>query len=160
MKKLITILLMGLFIVTGASARIKYTKDAEKLPEAAVDMLDKYFPDASILTIKINKKVLKPATYTVVLKDASKITFNSQGKWKEVNCNLKTVPDKLIGAGIRRYLEKNYPGRRVVKINSSTTNTIVRLFKGPSLEFNKLGAFKGIVDESKAKAADDGDDDD
>ncbi len=159
MKKLITILLMGLFIVTGASARIKYTKDAEQLPEAAVDMLDKYFPDASILTIKINKKLLKPASYTVVLKDASKITFNSQGRWKEVNCNLKAVPDKLIGSGIRRYLEKNYPNRRVVKITSSTTATVVKIYKGPSLEFNKLGAFKGIVDESKA-TADDNDDDD
>lgn len=145
MKRLILILTMVVGIVCQSYAFIdSYTINREKLPEEAREMLDEYFPKAKIGMIKVDRHLLKKTDYDVRLVNGTTIEFSNKGKWKSVNCKNREVPEGLVMKPIRRYVDKNFSGLKIVKIRKKAAGYEIGLSDGVELKFNLLGSFTGV----------------
>ena len=121
-----------------------YDIDRSKLPQAAQEMLNEYFPKAKIAMIKIDRGFLKKTDYDVKLTNGTKIEFNSNGKWKSVDCKMRAVPNGLVMKPIRNYVEKNFPDVKITKIEKTSRGYEIELSDDVEVKFDHLGTFKGI----------------
>lgn len=145
MKKLLLMLLLLLGGAGVASAFVdSYVIDRENLPEAARQMLSEYFPKAKVSLIKVDRHLLKKTDYDVKLVNGTKIEFNNAGKWKSVDCKTRAVPEGLISKPIRKYVDKNFPGVKIVKIEKKNWGSEIELSDGVELKFDLLGSFKSM----------------
>ena len=146
MKKILVLFLL-LMVGAGMSYALpfdKYTINRSELPQEAQEMLDTYFPKAKIGMIKIDKHLLKKPDYEVRLTNGTTIEFSNKGKWREVDCKTREVPQGLISKPIRNYVSKNFPDVKIVKIEKKSSGYIVELSDDVELKFDLLGIFKGV----------------
>ena len=123
----------------------KYTINRDQLPEAAQEMLDTYFPKAKVGMIKIDKHLLKKTDYDVKLVNGTKIEFSNAGKWTSVDCGSRAVPADLVPKTIKKYIDKNFDGVKIVKIKKTSLAYEIGLSDGVLLKFNLLGQFKEVM---------------
>lgn len=146
MKKFIILMVM---LITGVLSSYavfdKYTINREELPEAAQEMLSKYFPKAKIGMIKVDKHLLKKTDYDVKLVNGTKIEFNNSGKWTSVNCGTRALPDDLVPKTITKYISKNFDDVKTVSIKKTSSHYEIGLSDGVLLKFNLLGQYKGVI---------------
>lgn len=142
MKKIVFTLLL-VVVGLGVARADKYTIDRSQLPEAAQQMLTEHFPKAKVSMIKVDKHLLKKTDYDVKLVNGTKIEFNNAGKWTSVDCKTREVPQGLILKPIQRYVKKNFPDVKIVKIEKDFKGFEVDLSDGVELKFDRLGTFKG-----------------
>ena len=76
-------------------------------------------------------------SYDVVLQNGTKVEFDQKGKVTEIECKQGAVPAYFIPQAIKNYLNKNYPGQSVKKIEFKTKEYEVELTNGVDLTFNK-----------------------
>lgn len=144
--KFLVVLLALILSVSSAHAFIdSYVISRDKLPEAAQEMLEEYFPKAKVSLIKIDRHLLKKADYDVRLTNGTTIRFNNKGKWKSVDCGRRTVPENLVPKKIRTYVANNYPEVTIVSISAGGSAYEIGLSDQLRLKFNLLGQFKGVV---------------
>lgn len=136
------VLVFAATIGTTASAGDTYTLDRNDLPEEAREFLTQHFPKAKVGMIKVDKHLLKKTDYDVKLTNGTKIEFNNSGAWTEVDCKTKAVPEALVIKPIRRYVDKNFKGLAIVKIEKKATSFEIELSDGVDLKFDRLGNFK------------------
>ncbi len=147
MKKFLLILLL-LVACAGTSSAFpfdKYTLDRKDLPEAAREMLDKYFPKAKIGMIKVDRHFLKKTDYDVRMVNGTTIEFKNLGKWSSVDCKNREVPEELIPGAIKRYVKKNFSELKINMIKKKSSGYEIRLSDDVELKFDLLGTFKGAV---------------
>lgn len=143
MKKLIMALMLLLIGGGVASAFVdSYVIDRSKLPKEAQQMLSEHFPKAKISSIKIDRHLLKKTDYDVKLTNGTKVEFSNAGKWKSVDCKNRAVPEALVTKAIRKYVDKNHSGQKIVKIEKKASGHEIRLSDGTELKFNLLGQVK------------------
>lgn len=142
MRKIVFTLLL-VVVGLGVARADKYTIDRSQLPEAAQQMLTEHFPKAKVSMIKVDKHLLKKTDYDVKLVNGTKIEFNNAGKWTSVDCKTREVPQGLILKPIQRYVKKNFPDVKIVKIEKDFKGFEVDLSDGVELKFDRLGTFKG-----------------
>lgn len=148
--KFLAVLLALILSVTSAHAFIdSYVISRDKLPEAAQQMLEEYFPKAKVSLIKIDRHLLKKADYDVRLTNGTTIRFNNKGKWKSVDCARRTVPANLVPKKIRTYVANNYPEVTIVNISTGASGYEIGLSDQLKLKFNLLGQFKSVVMENE-----------
>ncbi len=117
---------------------------SEKLPAAAQSFLKEYFPDSPISYVK-KEADLKP-TYEVVLQNGTEIEFNKKGEWDNIDCKRLAVPAALIPAAISEYVNANFPGQSIVKIDRETYGHEIEMANGLELKFDKKGKLLHIDD--------------
>lgn len=145
MKKFLFTLLLVICGAGAASAFIdSYVIDRSKLPEQAQQMLTEYFPKAKVSMIKIDRELLRKPNYDVKLVNGTKIEFNNAGKWKSVDCKTRAVPEGLVSKPIRKYVSKNFPDEKIVKIEKKSSGYEIELSNDVELKFNLLGQFKSM----------------
>ena len=130
----------------------KYTIDRSQLPEEAQQMLDQYFPKAKVGMIKVDKHLLKKTDNDVRLTNGAKIEFSNKGKWTNVDCKKKSVPESLIPKAIRKSIARKYPEENIVRISRSTLYYTVGLANGKDLKYDRLGIFQGELTKEEAEA--------
>lgn len=144
MKKILMALVMCVLAVGAAQAFDKYTINREELPEAARNMLDEYFPKQKVGMIKVDRHLLKKTDYDVRLVNGTKIEFSNSGKWTSVDCKSREVPAKLIMSPIRKYVDKNCNGAKIVRVVKKASGYEIGLSDGVELKFNLLGQIKKV----------------
>lgn len=145
MKKLLVFIMALAMSVTGAYAFIdSYVIKRENLPEEARQMLDEYFPKAKVSMIKVDRHLLKKTDYDVKLTNGVRIEFSNKGKWTSVDCGKKAVPEELVPKAIRRYVEKNFAGEKIVSIVKRNAGYDIGLSSGTVHRFNLLHQYKGV----------------
>lgn len=109
LRKIIIMIVMmvGTISVFAALPFDKYSINRNDLPEAAKEMLDEYFPKAKVSMIKVDRHLLKKTDYDVKLTNGTKIEFSNKGKWTNVDCKKKSVPESLVPKAIRNSVAKN-----------------------------------------------------
>lgn len=117
---------------------------SEKLPAAAQSFLKEYFPDSPISYVK--KEADLTPTYEVVLQNGTEIEFNKKGQWDNIDCKRLAVPAALIPAAISEYLNANFPGQSIVKIDRETYGHEIEMANGLELKFDKKGKLLHIDD--------------
>ena len=144
MKKLIMLLVVLIMGIGTASAYKSYTIDRSKLPQESQTFLNTHFPKAKIGMIKIDKPLFRKPEYEVRLNNGQTIEFNKYGKWKEVDCKNKRVPDAIIPKNIMRYVNKNYPDVFITQIEKDSKGYEIELSDGVDVKFDLLGNFKSV----------------
>ena len=118
---------------------------ADKLPATAQTFIKEYFPGSDISYAKKDKELTK-TTYEVVLQDGTEIDFDSKGQWDKIDCKRATVPAKLIPDAIATYVQTNFPGQAIVKIDKELFGYEIELQNDLELKFDKNGRLVNIDD--------------
>ena len=144
LRKIIIMIVMmvGTISVFAALPFDKYSINRNDLPEAAKEMLDEYFPKAKVSMIKVDRHLLKEADYDVKLTNGTKIEFSNKGKWTNVDCKKKSVPESLVPKAIRNSVAKKYAGEKIVRISRSSLYYTVVLSNDRNLKYDRLGIFQ------------------
>ncbi len=143
MKKFLLTAIMVLVICLTASAD-KYSINRKDLPEPAQEFLTTYFPKGKVSMVKTDRHLFKKTDYDVKLVNGTKIEFNNKGEWTSVDCKTRAVPSELILKAIQRYVNKNFNGETIVRIDRKPLSFIIRLSDGSELKFDRLGIFQSM----------------
>ncbi|MBQ6761367.1 MAG: PepSY-like domain-containing protein [Bacteroidales bacterium] len=117
----------------------------EQLPAAAKAFVQEHFPENAIVYAKMDVEMQK-TEYEARLNDGSKVEFDEQGNWKEVNCHYKAVPAVLVPKAIADYVQAKFPDIAITKISRKWYGFEVELLSDLDLRFDKDGAFIGFDD--------------
>lgn len=145
MKKFLALLFMAFLTIQATFAGDVITQDAKQLPLVARNFINRHFTRPQISYIKIDSEFLSKK-YEVVLSDRTKIEFNGDGEWEEVDDKRNNIPTTIIPAHIKQYVEANYPGVSFTKIERDRGEVEVELTNRLSLTFNKKGQLIDIDD--------------
>ena len=145
MKKILAILLVAFATVQMTFARDVITQDIKQLPLPARNFINQHFSNPKISYIKIDSEFLSKK-YEVVLTDRTKLEFDSNGEWEEVDCRRDTLPSTIVPAHIKAYVEANYEGVMFNKIERDRGEIEVELSNRLSLTFNAKGQLIDIDD--------------
>ncbi|MBQ4279711.1 MAG: PepSY-like domain-containing protein [Rikenellaceae bacterium] len=147
MKKLILTLLCGLIFQAGAYAGAdEITMDVTRLPETAQQFVKKYFKDAQIAHIKIEKNVLQQKSYDVKFVNGNEIEFDNEGQWTDVDCEKSALPAGIVPAKIAAYMKKNLPDEKAVSISKDRWGYELKTASDLELKFDTKGTFKSVDD--------------
>lgn len=108
-----------------------------ELPQAAQNFLNTHFAGIDVAYAEMDDDVAK-RDYEVMLRDGTKIEFDRNGEWKEIDCFRRSVPKAVIPERIASYVATNYPDEKIVEIERGTRKTEVKLTNGFELKFNDL----------------------
>ena len=106
------------------------------LPIKAQILLTNYFGNQKVALATIESGVVN-RSYDVVLQNGTKLEFNKKGELTEIDCKQGVVPVNLIPLSIKNYLQNNYPGQSVKKLEIKKKEYEVELSTGIDLTFNK-----------------------
>ena len=107
-----------------------------KLPQAAQAVLNKHFAGKEILLTKQDREWTR-RYYDVIFVDGSKIEFDSNGQWTEIDCLQGAVPDALVPQQILTFVKKKFPNCQITQIDRDRRGYDVDLSNGLEIEFNK-----------------------
>ena len=137
MKKIIIIALsvlsLGILTANADNGRIIVK---ENLPQKAQLLIDTTFKDAKITYVKDERDYLE-RSYEVLFANGTKVEFNRNGEWKEVDCRRSEVPAAIIPAQIVKYVSDNYPGAKILQIERDRNDYELRLSNRLELTFDK-----------------------
>lgn len=146
MKKIMFLMAMLVCSLQFAMAGDVVTRDINKLPVAAREMIGKHFPQAKVAYIKIEKDFLQPASYDVKLDGGIELEFDSKGAWTEIDCKGKPVPAVLIPQAIADYMKANYREHKTVKVERNRKGYELTLENGLEVDFDRFGSFLKLSD--------------
>ena len=128
-------------------SRVRFSRlGGDGMPPEALAFIKRYFPEAQISHIKIEKEFLRVEKYEVLLTDRTEVEFDRKGVWTEVECDHVQVPLGLLPAYVSEYVEKHFPGAFVVKLERKRKELEVDLDNDLSLTFNHKGDLIDIDD--------------
>ena len=81
MRKILFLMAMLVCSLQFAMAGDVVTRDVNKLPVAAREMIGKHFSQTKVAYIKIEKDLFQTTSYDVKLADGIELEFNSKGEW-------------------------------------------------------------------------------
>ncbi|GGE18633.1 MULTISPECIES: PepSY-like domain-containing protein [Sphingobacterium] len=147
MKNLIKTL-MVLLIAGSSFNAIGQEKVIEvaNLPQPAQSFIQKHYAKDKVALTKSEKETLSPIEYKVVLASGIEIEFDSKGNWTEVDANTAAVPQEIVPAKIKTYVQKSFPDNNIVQIKKDRKGYEVELTNGIEVKFNKNADFVKIDD--------------
>ena len=104
----------------------------QQLPQTAQTFLKQHFAKKVPLVVTADWD-----DFTIMYETGEKIEFDKKGNWKEVTCRTSKVPSDIIPQQIKDYIQKNYPGKSVVKLDHHRSVYEVKLNNGIEIEFNR-----------------------
>jgi len=132
---------LTLFACNGQERKITL----QQLPVTAQAFIKNNFPNQATDYI-IEDKSLKKTEYEVRFTGGAEIEFDGKGAWKEVDANTTLMPVAILPTGVTIYLNQNYKGQQVEKIEKNIRGYEVELANGPELKFDTKGNFLRIDD--------------
>jgi len=132
----------AMMMLFGVQAAAQETViDQSQLPANARSFVTKYFSDATVAHAVKDKEIAK-TEYEVRLSDGSKMEFDGDGNWKEVESKTQSLSAMtFVPQSIRDYIAKNFPTHQIRKIEKSSQKYEVKLTNGLELEFDLNGKF-------------------
>lgn len=139
--KRIGIILIGLALMTNLACadNDKVTNNINELPQVSRTFLNNYFNGNKVSHIKIDKDLFLIDSYDVILTDGTSVEFNRDGEWKEVKSFQQNIPDTLIPAEIKQYVNQNYPNQKIMTVERGKRKVSIDLANGLELEFDLNG---------------------
>lgn len=140
MKKIFISSLVALLCIFALSMNVMADNDkpitVNQLPAAAKTVVNTYFKGKKVALAKQESGLIEKS-YDVVFTNGDKVEFDRKGNWKEIECKGSSVPAKLVPAAIKKYVNTNYAGNRIIKIEKDRTEYDVELSNGIEITFNK-----------------------
>lgn len=104
----------------------------QQLPQTAQTFLKQHFAKKVPLVVTADYD-----DYTIMYESGEKIEFDKKGNWKEVTCRGSKVPAAIVPEQIKTYVQKNYPGKSIIKLDRHRSVYEVKLNNGIEVEFNR-----------------------
>ena len=144
---------MKSYILTGIFALVLLMTSCSDRPVAPAELpapitafIQQNFPNQAI-TFAQKDLEITGWQYDVVLADGTQIEFDTDQMWDKIQCPMTNpVPAVLIPAPIMSYLQGNFPGVMVLKIDKDGSGYEVELANGLELKFNQQGALMEMDD--------------
>lgn len=140
MKRIFRILMIAICCMVSCNMVANAGNDkpisVNALPAKAQTVLSQHFNDQKVMLATIESGVVS-RSYDVVLQNGTKLEFDKKGNLTEIDCKQGIVPMLLIPQAIKNYLEVNYAGQSVKKIEIKKNEYEVELVNGLDLTFNK-----------------------
>lgn len=113
---------------------------SDKLPASARTFVSQYYPAANIVFAQKDKD-----EYEAVLSDDTRIEFNKQGDWSDVDAPVgQAVAKGFYPEAIDTYVEANYPGAAINEISKERRGYDVDLTSDIDLIFSSDGTFLAL----------------
>lgn len=146
MKRLISLCIIAIGALIAFNAHADKRIEATQLPVSAQTFLKANFGKDPV--VSAHKGGTFKTNYKVTLRSGAKIEFDNKGEWEEVKCRYsdKGVPKDIVPQAIRKYVEKNYSGTRIVEIDRDHNKYEVSLSNGLDLDFSLNGDFIRVDD--------------
>lgn len=146
MRKILALAVMAVIsVVSFNAAASDRIVSYEQLPQPAKVFITAHFADSQVAYAKIDD-----GRYEVRMADGTELEFSRKGEWVKVDCEHNVVPEsvlELIPEGIKTYVEANFPGAAIVKVDRERSARIeVELDNDLDLVFGKKGNFLRIDD--------------
>ena len=134
MRRLLYTVLALMLVLPVAAEDVEITFD--KLPEKAQKVVKKAFPDTKIKKVDMERRA-SLIQYEVKLAGGYKVQFNKEGAFTECECiEDGVIPTILIPAKIREFLDKEFKGVGVKRIEHDNKLFELLLENGYELSFN------------------------
>ena len=140
MKRTMKILMIAICCMASCNIVMNAGNDkpisVNALPVKAQTLISNHFSNQKVMLATIESGIIG-RSYDVVLKNGTKLEFDKKGNLKEIDCKQGTVPTRLIPQAIKNYLNDNYAGQSVKKIEFDKNEYEVELTNGLDMTFNK-----------------------
>ena len=124
-----------LFSTTACADKNKPIQ-VNELPAKAQTVLNTHFSGQKVTMATLESEIIDKS-YNVVLQNGTKLEFDRKGNLTEVDCKQGTVPAKLIPQPIKSYVQANYSGQNIKKMEIDKNEHEVELSNGLDITFNK-----------------------
>ena len=108
----------------------------EKLPAAAQQLINKHFATKQVALAYIDDEMVE-TTYKVTFNDGTKIEFDSNGEWTDIECLAEAVPEALVPQMIASYVAATYPQAFITELSRDRKGYEIKLSNTLELKFNK-----------------------
>ena len=142
---MLILILTTILTITGIISCKDSIITADRLPDAARSFINEYFAENTISYIKKDRG-LANISYEVVLQDGTEIEFDKSGNWDSIDCKRNAVPAGLVPDAISEYVQVNFPGQLIVKIDREAFGYEIELSSDLELKFDKNGKMLEIDD--------------
>lgn len=137
MKK--RIMLLAAAALVGFSAPVFADVDrpieVSQLPASAQKFLADHFAGVEVSFAKVDAGLFDK-DYKVIFVDGSKVEFDKNGAWTDVDCKFSQVPAGIVPQPIANYLAEHRPDRTVRSIDRDRRDYEVKLDNGLELKFD------------------------
>ena len=134
MKKIFTLLFLFSAFLMADDIYIM----PEQLPQNALQFIQKYFPNVSILYAEMDKK-----GYEVQLSNGVEIEFLRNGEFKEIEGNYVALPFEILPQSVANTVGKTYPNTVITKIKRKWNFYEVKLNNMMELYIDNNGTLIG-----------------
>lgn len=142
---MLILILTTILTITGIISCKDSIITPDRLPDAARSFINEYFAENTISYIKKDRG-LANISYEVVLQDGTEIEFDKSGNWDSIDCKRNAVPAGLVPDAISEYVQVNFPGQLIVKIDREAFGYEIELSSDLELKFDKNGKMLEIDD--------------
>ena len=142
MKKFLSVIMLSATLISFAQDKaIKYNQ----VPKMGQQFINKYFGAKQVGSVMLDDDFFSKE-YKVYLTNGTKVEFDGDGSWKEVDGNRNAIPTGYVPANITSYVKRSFPNTKITKIERDRTEIEVKLNNGIEIKFDKNGNFKRIDD--------------
>ena len=140
MKKFLSVIMVSFALVSFAQDQpIKYNQ----LPKTGQQFINKHFGAKQVGSVMLDDDYFSKE-YKVYLANGTKVEFDGNGSWKEVDGNRNTIPTGFVSTKVLNYVKKSFPNTTITKIERDRNEIEIKLNNGLELKFDKNGNFKKI----------------
>lgn len=145
MKNKITTYIACIFLsaTIGSCAQDRIIPKTE-LPNKIKTFISSNFADTDIIQATEDNEIFSK-TYEVILKNGTKLDFDSKNRIKEIDSKTK-LPESVIPKPILNYVNLNYPESFITEWELDDRKQKIGLNNGIDLEFSMQGEFLRIDD--------------
>lgn len=142
MKKILSLLVMVISVTTFAQDQVI---TLNQLPQNGQKFISNNFGAKQVSTVLMDDDYFSKE-YEVILANGTKIEFDKNGSWKEVDGKRNAIPTTFIPKSINAYVKKSFPNTAIKKVEKKRFKYEVELTNGLDLEFDSKGNFIRIDD--------------
>ena len=135
MKKLLASAFAVLAMTFSAKAGDDKPITVKQLPTVSQNFIKQHFADRKIALVKEDTDFFEKS-YEVVFTDLSKVEFDSDGQWTDIESKQGYIPSSAVPARINDYIKANYPDRKIKSIERERRGYEVDLTGNIDLKFD------------------------
>lgn len=135
MRKLVVFLMSVFVLLPMAKADDDKPIAVSELPQAAQVFIQKHFAGKEVVFAKMDKGLMFVDDYEVMFNDGSKVKFDKDGNWEDVEC--RDMPTAIIPAQIAEKAKSLYATAKIISIERDRKGFEVKLDNRLELKFDK-----------------------
>ena len=135
-KKTLMVLVCLVAFQTAAMADNDKPVNVNQLPATAQQVIKGSFAGKKVALAKVESGLIDKS-YDVIFTTGEKIEFDRSGNWTEIDCKRSEVPATLVPTQIKNYVNTNYSGNKILKIEKDRNEYEINLSNGVEVKFNK-----------------------